>query len=85
MDDAANSNDTTLSNQARIARLLLFDPFLNILNNITDGFNLSDYSLSTNLILSNRENIYTDQDTIRKNMIYVSNDFFKKIGKNHPS
>ena len=79
IDLAALSTNDTMSSSARLARLFLLNPLLDQLN-ISEGFNLSEYSLSSNFVINDRINIYNDAKSIRSGIIHISDDFYNTIG-----
>lgn len=79
IDLAALSTNDTISSSARIARLFLLNPLLDQLN-ISESFNLSEYSLSSNFVINDRINIYKDAKSIRSGIIHISDDFYNTIG-----
>lgn len=65
--------------------MLLIDPFLDLIGNSTGDFNLSEYALSSNLVISNKADLYVDKDKIRIGMIQMTNKFYEEMGIDYPA
>jgi ABC-type antimicrobial peptide transport system permease subunit len=67
-----------------MANLLLFDPFFETMFE-SQILNLTDHSLTDNLVFQGREKIYDSSDSIRRSVIEMSNELYQGLGKNHSS
>ncbi len=53
--------------------------------NRTSSISINNYAVLSNVMMRDRMSIYTDAESIKSKFIEVSNQFYKKLGKNHPS
>lgn len=65
--------------------LLPTPAFRNTLTQTISSINLKQFTLTENLVLKDRMNIYMDQNTIDRTFIDTTNKFFKLIGKDYPA
>jgi len=57
----------------------------NFIQNTVNAFDIRQYTVSENVVIKNRMQVYTDQDTIDGYFIDLTNKYFKLIGKDYPA
>lgn len=58
---------------------------MDFVGNSTNNFNLTDYSLSSNIIVKDKVSLYQDTDSIKLGIINITNQFFINLGINYPA
>ena len=48
-------------------------------------FDINQFALTVNVLLTDRTEIYSSQATVRPNMLKVTNEIYERLGRNHPS